>query len=238
MKLASRLFGDPPIKAYYRPESSDERALKEVIESRVYRRVRANFDVQPGEHWLDLGANIGAFALYCAQRGATAECYEPDEACYEVLEKNVGKRAGFVLHKAVVTPSKAKSILLFSSPKAGEFYRNTIFARHGYVEPRLVPNVFAGNLFKKKFDGVKMDIEGSEGPLLDAGLVPNCTKLAMEYHTSVDSSIVNFQRRFRLLRTKFNNVQCAEEEMKRAKARGLTHYKPFLDRMAFAWRTK
>lgn len=236
MKLLQKTFGDPPIKAHYRPDSSDERALKEVIESHVYRRVRSNFDVQPGEHWLDLGANIGAFALYCAQRGATAECYEPDDACFELLKKNVGTRKGFVLHKAVVTPSKAKEIMLFSSPKTGEFYRNTIFDRHGYGDPRLVPNVCAAGLFKRKFDGVKMDIEGSEGPLLDAGFVPNCKKLCMEYHTSVDSSIANYTKRMKLLRSKFVNLQCAEHEMLKAKERGLTHYKPFLDRMLFAWR--
>ncbi len=236
MKLEPATFGDPPIKAYFRPESSDERALKEVIDSHVYRRVRANFDVQPGEHWLDLGANIGAFALYCAQRGATAECYEPDDACFEVLEKNVGKRKGFILRKAVVTASSAKELSIFSSPKAGEFYRNTTFARHGYKDGRLVKNVNASGLFKRKFDGVKMDIEGSEGPLLDAGLVPNCKKLCMEYHTSIDSSIENYIKRMKLLRSKFANLQCAEHEMLKAKERGLTHYKPFLDRMLFAWR--
>jgi FkbM family methyltransferase len=236
VKLSTGTYGDPPTKAYFRPESSDERALVEVIDKHVYRRTRANFDVQPGEHWLDLGANIGAFALYCAQRGATATCYEPDEACFEVLKKNIGKRKGFVLHRAVVTPSKAKAIMIFSSPKPGEFYRNTIFGRHGYKDGRLVPNVFAGTLFKKKFDGVKMDIEGSEGPLLDAGLVPKCDKLCMEYHTSVDSSIANYLKRIKLLRSKFANVQCAEHEMLKAKDRGLTHYKPFLDRMLFAWR--
>lgn len=238
MKLLSSQFGEPPIKAYYRPESSDERALKEVIEAHVYRRVRADFDVQPGEHWLDLGANIGAFALYCAQRGATAECYEPDDACFEVLQKNVGKRKGFVLHKAVVTASKERTMTLYSSPKAGEFYRNTTFARHGYNTPRQVKNVYAAGLFKRKFSGVKMDIEGGEGPLLDAGLVPRCDKLCMEYHTSVDSSIAVYVKRMKLLRQRFAHLQCAEHEMLKAKERGLTHYKPFLDRMLFAWGKK
>lgn len=77
------------ITAHYRPHTSDERVLREVITKAAYRRTTLGFDVRPGEVWLDLGANIGAFALYCKTKRATAVCYEPDPDCFELLSLNV-----------------------------------------------------------------------------------------------------------------------------------------------------
>jgi hypothetical protein len=77
------------ITAYYRPGASDERVLREVITKATYRRSSIGFDVRQGETWLDLGANIGAFALYCKLNHATAVCYEPDPDCFALLTLNV-----------------------------------------------------------------------------------------------------------------------------------------------------
>src|SRR5437867_2566152 len=77
----------PTITAYYRAGTSDERVLEEVLGG-IYRRKKLLFDVEKGEHWLDLGANIGSFALYCRLHKATAACYEPDPECFKILLKN------------------------------------------------------------------------------------------------------------------------------------------------------
>lgn len=224
------------IKAYYRPDTSDERALIEVIEKTTYRRKGIGFDVEAGEHWLDLGANIGAFALYCKLRGATAECYEPQPDCFSILKKNVPYK-GFTLAPAAVTLSKEAALTLYSSPRKGEHYRGTTFKRNGYKQEQQVPNLYAGFLPRREFSGVKMDIEGGEGPLLDAGLLPKCEKLCLEYHTSVDDDLSHFFRRMWVLKKLFHNVKYTSE-FDKAKREGLTHFKSFVDRVVFAWGAK
>lgn len=71
--------GGAPITIFYRPESTDYDAIQEVNVKKAYRKLREGFDVYPGERWLDLGANVGAFAIYCRLKLATAVCYEPDK---------------------------------------------------------------------------------------------------------------------------------------------------------------
>src|SRR5262245_12504074 len=86
LMLTQGQFGN--VQAWYRPGTTDENALIEVLVKRAYRRPSIGFDVRAGEHWLDLGANIGAFALYCKARGASAACYEPLADNFAILLKN------------------------------------------------------------------------------------------------------------------------------------------------------
>src|SRR5207344_2312360 len=100
-KLKRGTFGKfDEVEAWYRPGTSDENALIEVINKKAYRRGSVKFDVERGERWLDLGANIGAFALYARSKGATVECYEPMPDCFAILKKNVPKAR---LHNSAVT---------------------------------------------------------------------------------------------------------------------------------------
>jgi hypothetical protein len=54
-----------------------------------YRRGSLGIDLRAGETWLELGASIGAFSLYCKMNRATAVWYEPDSDCLESLSLNV-----------------------------------------------------------------------------------------------------------------------------------------------------
>lgn len=205
--LESKMFGDR--KVYYRPNSTDEKVLREVIDNRAYRRASVGFDVEAGEHWLDLGANIGAFAIYCALKCATVECYEPEPGCFSILQKNAPE---FKLTRACVTSERSKTIELWTSSVRNNFYRGTIVPK-GMLSERstTVPNLYAGNLRGKKFDGVKMDIEGSEFGIIDDWLLPDCNKLCFEYHTSRDRSMVNLSRRIATLRERFTTVAYVPE---------------------------
>ena len=225
MKLERAEFGG--VKAYYRPGSSDPNTLKEVLEGHVYGRAK----IEAGESWLDLGANVGAFALDCLRCQASVECYEPDPDCFFVLGKNVPQAK---LVNAAVTALKASKLQLYAFPRQAAQSRNTVFARHGYKAASEIINIWAGKLQRRKFDGVKLDIEGSEGPLIDEGLLPQCSKLCMEYHTSVDDDLSHFFSRIEKLKQKFSRVEYPAE-FDRALAKGLKHFKPFFDRMVFAW---
>lgn len=192
---------------HYRPETSDERVIQEVIENRTYRKASIGFDVEQGEHWLDLGANIGAFALYCQSRGATAECFEPDAACYELLRKNV---PSFTCHQVAITASNEETLPFHINTAArwGKQYTNYL---RGCVKPGSQKFQLVGQIVNRhgeflrglEVDGCKMDIEGSEGGLIDSGFIPQCKKFVVEYHLSHDPSAENLKRRLEYLGDRF-----------------------------------
>lgn len=213
----------------YRPGTTDEKVAREVITNRCYRRASAGFDVEPGEHWLDLGANVGAFAVYCKIRGATAECYEPDADCFDLLVRNA---VGFRCVRAAVTGRTSTTVGMWTSAVPGNHYRGTVLGSLGRSvdDPIEVPNVFAGDLVGW-YDGVKMDIEGGEFDLIDRWLIPPCHKLCLEYHTSRDQSMTNLGRRLDVLRSKFVTVSYVPELDRLLAAGGMR--KSFHDRVIY-----
>lgn len=214
---------------HFRRGTSDEAVLVEVIEKKCYRRASVGFDVQPGERWLDLGANIGAFAVYAKLKGASSiECYEPEPSCFELLNINAGEFA--VCHHGAVTVQRDKTINLWTSSIEGNNYRGTIIRGKGRMnkEPIQVPNIHVSNL-GSGFDGIKMDVEGGEFPLLDEDKLPNCDKLCFEYHTSRDSSMSRMKRRINKLKMMFDVVSYTPG-LDKMMAMGGSR-KPFCDRM-------
>lgn len=215
--LQTRTFVSSPLgpklvtKMFYRAgngeeKSSDENAIEEVIVKKSYTRVRSHFDVQPGERWLDLGANIGSFAVYCRMRGATAVCYEPDPENFKILHKNA---PDFELHMVAVSAMREKSLVFKTSPNPLNHYRGTICeAPARYVDAGVVRNLYGAFLRKQKFDGVKMDIEGAEAGILDQWLLPKwMDKLVLEYHTSRDANIQRLEQRLQLIEAHFAKVK-------------------------------
>ena len=217
---------------YYRQGTSDEKVLEEVITNRCYRRAKARFDVERGEHWLDLGANIGAFAVYCALRGATVTCYEPDPKNFKILEKNVQPPQA-TLHEAAVTDSDVEEIFLWQDGREDAHSRGTVLTESGHKGTfyQNVRNVHASTLLEEVYDGVKIDIEGGEFSLIDHSLIPPCRKLVLEYHTSRDQSIVNLRKRISLLKHQFDQV-LYPAELDRL-MRGDEDKKTFFDRTIF-----
>lgn len=228
MEIVSREI-TPGISAFYRPDTSDERALIEVVDKGAYRRKKLGFDVQAGESWLDLGANIGSFAVYCRTRGAMAECYEPDVECFDILVKNA---PDFKCINAAVSNHKESDLPFWHSRVKNNHYRGTLLERNLLRKQEgTIQNLYAGFLCDRIFDGVKMDIEGSEGPLIDEWLLPHCSKLCLEYHTSRDKSYENMERRLNILHSKFKIVKYTSEFPKFIKTKGVV--KPFQDRVIY-----
>src|SRR5262245_56529623 len=108
------------MQAYYRSGTTDENVLREVLVARTYRKPSIGFDVEAAEHWLDLGANIGAFALYCQSRGAVAECYEPMPDWFALLRRNAPK---FKCYPRAVSHLRAPEVPFWTSRKPTDHYR-------------------------------------------------------------------------------------------------------------------
>ena len=225
--IAHATFGSMP--AYYRPGTSDENALCEVLITRAYSRV--GFDVEAGEHWLDLGANIGAFALYCQSKGATAECYEPMPDCFALLRKNAPLSK---CYPTAISNLQVPEVTFWTSRRPHNRYRGTLIPRGKGYPQVTVKNTHASALTGHKFDGIKMDIEGSEFGLIDEWLLPRANKLVLEYHLSRDDSLPNLARRIRILERHYQHVAYCEE-LARLVERGTGTGRTYFDRCVYCW---
>ena len=227
--IALATFAD--MQAWHRPGTTDQNALKEVLVKRAYRQPTVGFDVEAGEHWADLGANIGAFALYCQSKGATAECYEPLPSNFALLRKNVPQ---FACHPTAISNLQAPEVAFWTSRRERDHYRGTLLER-GIGYPQVtVKNTHATALLDRKFDGIKMDIEGSEFGLIDEWLLPKANKLVLEYHTSRDNNLENLARRIGILKQHYQHVHYCPE-LARLVERGTGTGKTFYDRIVFCW---
>ena len=235
MNLVTRSFS-PDVIAYFRAGTSDAFVLDEVIENRIYRRKKIDFDVNPKERWLDLGANIGAFALYCRLRGASTVCFEPDPDCFEILKLNAPSSE---LRPFAVTASYDESLPFWKGKLSNNFSKATSI-KSGNLPKHpsgSLRNLHASVLQDRVFDGIKMDIEGSEGELIDQWLLPKCNKLVMEYHSSRDKSIPNLKRRLEILKERFGVVSYPPEYDRIISEGGNSSYEgsqlTYFDRMIF-----
>lgn len=214
-----------------RPDSSDQAVIEEVITKHVYRKgFRGTdyvFGVQPGERWLDLGANIGTFAVWAIRQGATVAAFEPERITHRVLQRNINlalaegeiAEGKAVLMRYAVTSREFHEAnggrAMLSLGTAGHEWRNTLMKRKSELaaEVETLPIELA-MMNLGPFDGIKADIEGAELAMFDdpsfhraLAAKPGVRKLVAEYHFDIDRSIPNFLRRMDLLRGHFDEVR-------------------------------
>lgn len=235
-------------KVVYREYTSDEACLTEVIDQGCYARCDVDFLPKEGETWLDLGANIGAFAVWAKLHGAVCHCYEPVPHNFQLLRANVGTYRGFRLINSAVTASRRATLPFFLGSNPGDHYRASIIVPATQRKVLQLPNLHVSEVDVpeyhlyggiahplKGFDGVKMDIEGAEFGIIDQGLIPPCNKLVMEYHLSKDPDMAHFRKRIRLLKKRFRNVYYIESMNQQYKD---DQYPGFFDRFIWCWEAK
>lgn len=100
-----------------------------AIRWRMYRRgwanrlgrLRQNFGIPdhvaigPGDHVIDIGANVGEFALACAGLGARVDSIEGDPRVFACLARNIAGEAGITAHQTVVW-YREEDLTFFSAP--------------------------------------------------------------------------------------------------------------------------
>lgn len=122
---------------------------------------------------LDIGANVGSFALWADRRwpGSTIHCYEPNPGTFAYLARNTAGRPSIHCVNAAVYPMDERRAAFFSrfdgDGEAGLMaYAGDTFAAH-FVMPTFEVDVVAPASLPKA-DIVKIDIEGGEGAVLAA----------------------------------------------------------------------
>jgi len=172
------------IKFYYREGFSDLKTFEEVIRKDVYQK-RGN-KIQAGEHWMDCGGNVGAFALVAASKGAQVTVYEPDPFNCEMIARNM-KLNGFPVEikEAALVHDDTTSVNLFIGNN-GNVWRNSIVKKWNRQAIKVKALNFDEEAQGK--DCCKMDIEGAEMPILE-NTEAKFKKLVYEWSFDIDPSL-------------------------------------------------
>lgn len=196
-----------------RKGTSDLKSIKEVIHKNGYRRTLPFFfDIEPQDFWLDLGANIGAFAVMVIAKKGAVLAVEPDPQSFELLSKNLKRQFdpatkpydSRILNKAIVSDDR-QITYLHQNIAHGNVWRNSI-ERSWRGEDKVLVNCmhiktlldYCLRHYQKPLC-IKMDIEGTEMPILEwlirnPEYIQKIKKLVFEWSFDVDPSLVRYRK--------------------------------------------
>ena len=132
-----------------------------VVEVAAGEYAAPGFEISPGDHVIDVGANVGAFAVLAARRGASVDAYEPHPETFVHLERNTAGLGVRCVRAAVVAAPGAGGMVPFeASGDSDTHYR----VGEGGLEVRAVA---LADVIGSGCDLLKMDCEGAEFELLE-----------------------------------------------------------------------
>lgn len=130
---------------------------------------------------LDLGANIGGFAVWAQTRWPNCKlhCYEPEPGNFEMLKKNV---SGAELYQVAVADFDGSGVLYEGASNCGEFSLSCSIGTPQTGKIETVPVTSAIHLPEATI--LKLDTEGAELAILRSYLYLSSLKAVMlEWHT-------------------------------------------------------
>jgi|TARA_R100000479_G_scaffold51592_1_gene24538 FkbM family methyltransferase len=217
------------IQFIHRKGTSDLQAVEEVVAKNSYERKRVlgfpglKFEIEAGETWIDIGGNIGAFALLAASKGAEVFSFEPDPENYAMLCHNLkinafGKKVSAFEH-GLYSGQESKTLNFYRNSNNGKLWRNGFYKkwRNGEcIAARLEP---VENYWNEN-NCVKLDAEGAEMEILESYAKRPVKKLVFEWSFDVDSSIERFMNVINELRKVYKHVLNAKVD------ESVSHWKP------------
>jgi FkbM family methyltransferase len=165
------------------------RVLTPVFHKHVY--TPRGFELGADDHVVDVGANIGAFAVYAAQRTrGRVLAIEPHPGNAAVLRRNLAANHCERAQVAECAVADAAGVLPLFLGKSGTTHqlspvgRDTADGDSIEVRVATLPQVLAEHGFDR-VDFLKLDCEGAEGsilPALPAPLLAGIRTIALEFH--------------------------------------------------------
>lgn len=185
-----------------REGTSDEKTFKEVIERNVYEK--KYFKINKGEHWIDLGGNVGAFSLNALSKGATVDIYEPDPFNCKQIEKNL-KLNGFNanINNFAVVANDLKKMTMYVGNNM-QVWRNSLYKNWG--NQKFTVNCVNFNEIIKENHCVKMDIEGAEMEILES-MFKFPKKMVFEWSFDIDGRINRYKKVIDNLKEQYKQVK-------------------------------
>lgn len=145
------------VRFYVRKATSDLFVINEVFKQHVY-------ETPPTGIVLDLGANIGAYALYAAQTATVVYAYEPESSNFSQLTKNIELNACtniVPIQKAVGGRESAVSLFKASVNKGASSTAQAISHNAETVHMTTLDALCKKHALEN-IDMLKVDIEGGE----------------------------------------------------------------------------
>lgn len=172
-------------KFLIRTNSLDKFIINETWQNNIYSS--GDFSIKPKDIVVDLGAQIGDFAIYAAKKAYQGKvyAYEPFKLNYSLLKKNkyLNKVNNLFIYNLGLSNKNGKEKLFISKSNTGG---------HSSIESNSNKFVFfkTTTLNKalkksKKVDLLKIDTEGAEYKILlstSSKTLNKIKKIALEYH--------------------------------------------------------
>jgi FkbM family methyltransferase len=182
--------------------------LNEIYRDRVYDVPGIN--LSKCRTVLDIGANVGVFALFAASiaPAAVIHCFEPDGVNFEMLRGNVeaNPRAHIFAHQAAVGGKDG-----FAYLSGGATSVTHAIAEAGEQRVELLSLAHAVELCGGSVDFLKMDVEGAEREILSGcsdAVLQRIRAISMEWHYPMREAEVLAER----LRALAFTVICIERD--------------------------
>lgn len=215
-----RELREAPLVFDVRPDSSDQKAIDEVIKGNAYERPSVGFRLEPGDRWIDGGANVGAFTAWAARHGCRVVAYEAEPGNYHQTLHNLelnGITDQQVHHAALVADTDPRcEVILHVCDEPGKQWRNSIMWERKKSSPLPVDAVRIGIVIDAGYDCVKLDIEGAEIPMLvdPDGLPHNrIRKLVFEWSFDVERRMAVFGDVIDRLRSLYDGVALSKNNL-------------------------
>ena len=216
-KLINTINGKKTLDFNIRPNTTDIKVIKEVINSNVYQR--KNIKIEKEDIWLDLGGNIGTFSVLVMSQGSKFYSYEPEPENFKILKSNIElnkkifKGQGEIYEQGVSI--KSGIVKLYLCKGDINKYRHTIIKRRGRksIDIRVIT---LNEILKKHKDinSIKMDIEGIEIDILENFNdwdKYKIKKLVFEYSFDFDRSIKRFYNIIESLKPYFSIINFSKK---------------------------
>ncbi|OGL79701.1 hypothetical protein A3F28_01315 [Candidatus Uhrbacteria bacterium RIFCSPHIGHO2_12_FULL_57_11] len=174
---------------FVRPYSSDVSCLQSITRDGEYFRY---FNVMPGDTVVDIGANIGSFAVFAAYNEPTSRviAVEPVQKNFDILRKNIdcNRLANIVAVRGGI--SDVSGPLIFHHGKGAWFASGSLYRIEATSDSKEeVPGRTLADLFAEygieRCDFLKMDCEGAEYKILlgcPDSVWLKIRKIALEFH--------------------------------------------------------
>jgi FkbM family methyltransferase len=171
----------------------DESFVRNILVNHDY--TPPGFDIHESDVVIDIGGNIGTFALTAARRACLGRvfCFEPNSENYQLLLRNIAlnRAANIVPVRAAVSGSKG-TIKLFLSAQGG-FHSVREDRMRDPSRYEMVETVSLKDILDKhgieRCNFLKLDCEGAEYDILynlPREYYSRIDKIAMEYHGDND----------------------------------------------------
>jgi FkbM family methyltransferase len=159
------------------------------------------FAPRRGDRVVDIGANIGLYALWAARRGAHVRAYEPAPESFACLAANARRRRIEPVQAAIVgTPPREGEVRLYLHDERSS--RSTLLGCEiGSGEPLTrsvdVPAMSIADALAEGCDLLKIDCEGGEFGILlesDPTVLRNVRRIVLEFHRVAGSPSALIER--------------------------------------------